>query len=67
MEETPCLDETFTVVEVMTLGFFPDWSLLFVLTQAVTPQTLTQDLYSIKSLCHINLIHISHGCKLYFC
>ena len=68
MEAEPCLDETFTMVkEVMTLGFSPDLSILFILTQAVTPQTVTPDLYNIKSLCRLNLIHISHGCKPHFC
>lgn len=59
-----CQHEPSTMVkEVMTLAFIPYWSLLLVLTQAVTPQT--PDLYSIKSFCHTKLIHIHHGCKLH--
>jgi len=68
MEAEPWLDEAFTMVkEMMTPGFFPDWSLLCILIQAVTPQRVTPDLYSMKLLCHVNLIQLSHGCKLHFC
>lgn len=63
METESCLVETFTMAkEVMTLGFFPDWSLLFILAQAVTANTITRSVQD-KPLCHRNLFHTATDAK----
>lgn len=60
METEAYLAESFTMVkEVMTLGFFPDWSLLFVLAQAVTANTKTRPVQDQTTLQYKSVPHQS--------
>lgn len=60
METEAYLAESFTMVkEVMTLGFFPDWSLLFVLAQAVTANTKTRSVKDQTTLQYKSVPHQS--------